>query len=581
MKRVILIVPALFLISLFLPRCAVIVQPTGGPKDTIPPVLVRSEPPKNSTNFSGQRVRLTFDEFIKLEQISQKLVLSPPQERLPEFRIRGKSLDLTFFEELDDSTTYTLYFSNAIVDNNEGNELENFEFAFSTGPEIDSMRFKGRVIDAFTLEPVEGALVMLYTSFHDSIPINERPRYVTKSNKEGTFTLSNLMQSDYKIFALKDENSNYLFDQISENIAFTPDTISPSDLIEPYSDTLQPKSKEGRTLRLFQEEDKRLTLTDYKREQPRALSFGFSRKPLGDVDIVPIDAPYDTSKVWYELERNVKGDSLVYWLLDDELRNNDTLVVKATYQRTDSLMNLYQTTDTLRMFYDDKSSKGGGRSAQKEDDEEKKPALAIKTSPSSGRSILPHQRLSLSFNMPLEAIDTTLIGLENTTDSVSISSFSLAKDTLNPTKYHIKHSWKNNTGYALTILPQAFTNLDGVTNDTLVHSFKGADPERFGKISLDLTGVTTDVILELIGSSDKVVDRKITEKDSKVVFSYIKPGTYKLRIIVDRNRNGKWDTGNYLKGVQPERVIIYEDKETQDIQVKANWEYEVSYKLKQ
>ncbi len=580
MKRFILIVPALFFISLFLPRCAVVVQPTGGPKDTIPPVLVRSEPPKNSTNFSGKRVRLTFDEYIKLDQISQKLVLSPPQERLPEFRIRGKSLELTFYEELDDSTTYTLYLSDAVVDNNEGNKLENLEFAFSTGPEIDSMRFKGKIIDAFSLEPMEGVLVMLYTHFDDSIPIKERPRYVTKSNKEGEFTLSNLMQRNYKIFALKDENSNYLFDQISEKIAFTQDTILPSDLTEPSSDTLSKKPHEGITLRLFQKEDKSLRLADYKRGQPRALSFGFSRKPVGNVEIVPFNAPFDTSKVWYEVERNIKGDSLVYWLLDDELKNNDTLQVTATYQRTDSLMNLYQTTDTLRMFYQKESSKRSGRGDKnQEDTEEKKPTLAIKTSPTG--SILPHQSLSLSFNMPIKAIDTTLIALKNTTDSVSISSFSVAKDTLKPTQYHIKHSWENNTGYALTVLPNAFTNLDGASNDTLIHSFKGADPERYGKIVLDITGTTPDVILDLVDSKDNVIDRKITEEDGKIEFSYIKPGTYKLRFIVDENRNGKWDTGNYLKGVQPERVIIYEEKDTQEIQVKANWEYEISYNLKQ
>jgi hypothetical protein len=367
LKRIAYIIVLAFLAGLFLPRCAVIVAPTGGDKDTIPPVMVRSVPALNSTNFNRDRVVITFDEFIRLDQITQKMVLSPPQEQLPEFKIRGKSLELRFTEPLLDSTTYTIYFADAILDNNEGNKLQNFEFSFATGSEIDSLRYVGKVINAFTLEPEEGVFVMFYKSHEDSIPILERPRYVTKSNKEGQFFLSSIKFGNYKLFALRDGNANYKFDQVSEEIAFSSTIIDTSLLLTPSQAMHQKDSLTE--LRLFLEEPRILALTDFSRNERRKLRLGFTKQAEGKVTLKPINVKIDSALVWYETGRNIKGDSLDFWIIDNNLSRIDTLVIGATYLKTDSLMNLVETTDTLRMFYRGKTQTTSRRPRRDSEDD--------------------------------------------------------------------------------------------------------------------------------------------------------------------------------------------------------------------
>jgi len=559
------------------------VAPTGGPKDTIPPVLLRSVPPMYATNVTRDKIILTFDEYIKLEKISEKLVLSPPQEQLPSFRIRGKGIEITFEEALDDSTTYTLYFADAIVDNNEGNKLENFEFAFSTGPIIDSLRFAGKVLDAYTLKPREGVFVMLYTSLEDSIPIKERPRYVTKTNKEGQFFLSNLKFGNYKIFALADGNSNYKFDQVSEEIAFLDYPIDTSMLRRPSEMMLNTESSV--TLHLFEEENRVLSLTDYSRPQRRRLNMGFSRPIVGDIEMSPANVEADTLEPWFVKGSSVAGDSIDFWITNNELSIVDTLVVLASYQKTDSLMNLVQTHDTLRMFYQDRPQAARRpRRGEEETKEEQKPVvkkLSVSTSVGRGASLTPTEKIRLTFGMPLQKVDTTQISLFNQSDSIMIPMLGFKADTLDPRLYYINHQWENNKSYELSLLPNAFTNLDGATNDTLTYSFKGANPEQFGVIKASLTGVSPNVIVELLTDKESVVTQKIVDTDGEVVFSYVKPGKYFIRFILDANKNGKWDTGWYLKNRQPETVFIYEDQSAnKEIQVRANWEYELNFNLK-
>ncbi|MDX9847013.1 MAG: Ig-like domain-containing protein [Tenuifilaceae bacterium] len=582
MKRLVYIIPFAFFVSLLFPRCAVQQSPTGGPKDTIPPVLVRSDPALNATSYKRDRITLTFDEYIKLEKIGEKLVLSPPQEQLPEFRIRGKGIEVRFFEPLDDSTTYTLYFADAIVDNNEGNKLENFEFAFATGHEIDSLRFNGRILDAYTQQPKEGVFVMLYTSFEDSIPLLKRPRYVTKTNKEGIFFLSNLKYGNYKIFALADGNSNYKFDQVSEEIAFVETPIDTSMLVRPSQVTLNPDSL--LTLYLFQEENRILSLTDFKRSQRRHMQLGFTRPPVGDVLLRPLSATVDSLESWYIKGKNTKGDSLDFWITNNQINSIDTLRVLATYQKTDSLMNLIETKDTLRLFYIERAttpSRTRRTDASDKEKEEKKASLPISLSVNKGGVVIPTQKIRLSFKIPLQSKDTTLLKLKNMTDSVALPFVGLLRDTLNPRFYYIKQNWQNVINYQLTALPGAFTDLDGLTNDTLIHNFKGADPEQFGIIKVNLTGVKPNIIAELTTEKGVVVDSKTVYKDGEVTFTYVRPGKFRLQFIEDANKNGKWDTGWYLMGQQPERVHLFVDETGNgEIQVRANWDYDLSFNLK-
>lgn len=572
----------IFLVSLFFPRCAVIVAPTGGPKDTLAPVMLKSVPTLNATGFKKDKIVLTFDEYVKLDKLSQKLVLSPPQERLPETKIKGKSLEIKFFEPLADSTTYTLYFADAIQDNNEGNPIDNFEFAFSTGPYIDSLRYTGRVIDAFTLEPQEGVFVMLYSEYTDSVPIIQRPRYITKTNKAGVFYLSNLKLRDYKIFALRDANSNYLFDQVSEDIAFSKEVVERGKLTNPADRPVPADSLQ--ILRLFKEKSKVQALIDYSRPQRRRVKLGFTQKPIGKVDIKPIGYDVDSTELWFLRGTNIIGDSLDFWITQSNMSANDSLLAEVTYLKTDSLLNLVQQTDTLRLFYTDVTKKPTEKRGKKDSDKEemkKVPSQPVKTSFRAGDNVLPNQPLVLQFSMPQLSIDTSLIMLTNTTDSITVPLPLLKKDSLDPRVYTLNYSWKNVVNYRFDALPGAFINLDSIANDTLSVNFRGANPESFGIINLNIGGVSHNVVIHLLDGKDNVIDKKVVEADGKVIFDYIKPATYKLRFIVDENQNGEWDTGQYLEGKQPERVYFYEDElEKREIQVRANWEYDLIYKLK-
>jgi uncharacterized protein (DUF2141 family) len=565
--------------SLFSPRCAIVVPPTGGDKDTIPPVMVRSNPPIYSTNFNRQRITLTFNEFVQLKDIGKKLILSPPQERLPEFRIKGKNLELSFFEPLKDSTTYTLYFSDAITDLNEGNPMVNFEFAFSTGNEIDSLRFPGKVIDAFTLEPQVGVLVMLYRELHDSIPMQEKPVYVTKTNKGGNFSLSNLKMGDYKIFALNDGNSNYLFDQIAESIAYRHDTIKKSILVAPLGDSVRETSVDPFILRLFQEENRVLSLTDYSRISRRGLQLGFSRRPEGRVLLTPVNFTVDSLEQWYIPERSITGDTLAYWITNDMISNMDSLFIRVNYPKTDSLLNIYEACDTLRFIH---TAKSPGTRSRKKDTEglEKKPSLNVTFSASKEKPLPPIQPLTLTFSLPLQSLDNSLIRFDDMTDSLAVHT-RLQVDSLNPRVYRAFHPWEFNKRYRFAALPGAFTDLNGVTNDTLEVIFSGINPAYFGTINLTLSGVEPNIIVELLTEKKSVAYRAIAEKDGTLTFNYVNPAKYSIRFIFDENRNGKWDTGWYLMGIQPERVVMFEEKGVVTIHnIRANWEYDLSFDLK-
>lgn len=571
----------LVVIILVIPRCAIIVPPTGGLKDTIAPKMIRSIPPINSTNFNKKKIVLTFDEYFQLKEINQKLVLSPPQEQLPSFKVKGKSLELTFFEPLNENTTYTIYFSDAISDLNEGNPIPNFEFAFSTGDVIDSLKFHGRIIDAFKLEPQNGILVMLYSDIRDSVPIKDRPLYVTKTNRQGNFTLSNIKEGDYKLFALKDGNSNYLFDQVSEEIAFHPDTILSNMLYWPTDSTVSFKDNVI-VLRLFAEENLAVNLTDFSRKSRRKIQLGFTRKPEGEISIMPINTSLPPPNDWFIREKNQTGDSLVFWISDDYVNFIDSLQVEMRYLKTDSLLNLVESIDTLRLFYFEKEKQTSWLRRRDSDEEEVEKTISARFSPLNNGNILPHESFKLIFDLPLREINPELISITNITDSIPVADVNFTLDTLNPRLYEVKKEWQYNARYRFTALPGAFIDLDSLRNDTLVTTFNGINPDFFGVINLNLTSVTPDVIVELLTERKALVDKKIASKDGIVKFNYVKPGKYTVRFIIDENKNGKWDTGKYLKGIQPERVIMYTEKgEPTVLNIRANWEYDISFNLNQ
>jgi len=578
LKKLLLAIPILLLIVSIFPRCAKVVAPTGGPKDTLAPVLVRSQPNFNATNFKGDKIIFYFDEYIQLKDIQKKLAISPPMTKRPELLQRGKNLEIRLKEPLKDSTTYTIYFADAIVDNNEGNPIKNFVFAFSTGEVIDSLAVTGRIFDAYTLLPVENAFVMLYNKQNDSVLIKELPRYLTRSNKKGIFTINNIQSSDYKVFALVDNNSNYKFDQISEDIAFSHDTLKSSFLSDPSKIDTSKASKRSIKLFMFKETPRVQAFTGSSRTKRNKIALAFTKKPIGDVKINPLNFNADSS--WYINERNLQQDSLIYWITDNKISKIDTLKLELSYLKTDSLERLQPKKDTLKLIFVNQQEEPKKKKKIKDDKViTKKSYLGVSSNIKNSQIAKPTLTGEFSFPMPLKKLETDSIRFINLKDSSTLNGIKIFKDTVNPRKYRFSYNWQSDISYSIEIMPGAFTAIDGLENDTIIINFKGANPENFGILNVNLLNAKTDVIVELCNEKKtQVFDYKIVKVGEKATFTFIDPGKYSIRLIEDTNGNGKWDTGWYLKGIQPERVHHYTEGKTKGIlNIRANWENDITF----
>jgi hypothetical protein len=550
------------------PRCAKVVSPTGGPKDTIPPVLVNSSPKLNATGFSGQKIVLEFDEFIQLKELQQKLLVSPPLKSKPQPKQKGKRLELELTDTLKPNTTYTFYFSDAVRDNNEGNPIKNFIFSFSTGQTIDTLSLSGRVKNAFTDEAVENALVMLYDSFVDTLPYTTLPNHIAKTDKEGKFTLVNLKSINYKLVVTDDKNSNYLYNQGAESIGFTSAEVNPSD-----------EKQNNIILKMFREELPNQIVTGYDRPERSVLSLGFSRKPVGGFNLKPLDSLKLTN--WYVIEPDNNGDTLKLWIINEEIANRDTLMAILEYQKTDSLYRLNPQADTLRFLYYKEDVQQSRRKGKKDEKAEVKKGFSVSASLASDRVVIPNVPFEFTLPAPIKKVDSTKISIFNVSDSIAEKPIDLKPDSLNPRIYRFKKDWKSNVTYKMTVFPGAFEDYFGQMNDTLKLEMIGADPEKYGVLRINLTGVGKLAVVELLSEKGIPVDTRTINGNGVVEFNFVKPGKYKLRFIDDSNGNRKWDTGNYMKRIQPESVIYFTDEKTKGvINIRANWDSELQFSLK-
>ncbi|BDX37448.1 hypothetical protein CYCD_08030 [Tenuifilaceae bacterium CYCD] len=571
LKRIIILAAAgLFVLALF-PRCAKVVSPTGGPKDTLAPVMVNSTPKINATNFTGNKITFEFNEYIQVKDIQQKLLVSPPLKTQPQVNLKGKKILLEISDTLKENTTYTVYLGDAISDNNEGNPINSFEFAFSTGSTIDTLTLKGSVVNSFTQKPVEGALIMLYSSFADSLPYNSLPVHIAKTNKKGEFKVNNLKYNNYKLVAITDANSNYKYNQGAEEIAFLDKPLKKEDL-----------ASSKIALRTFTEELPNQIITGYDRPDKRLLQLNFSRKPHGGFKLKSLDEP--TAKDWFILEPDAQGDTVKVWLASDKLTSLDTLRIIAEYKKTDSLNVLNPQTDTLKFVYynidnNEKPSKSKKKDKGK-DEEVKTSGFELKTSIKGGQPVIPDIPVEFTLPLPAKKTDASKVLIFNETDSIMEPSIKLSIDSLNPRIYRFNKDWKANASYKMLILPGTFQDLSSLLNDTLKLQFYGADPEKFGTLIIKTSNVAKGIVAELLTDKGDLVIRKSAIGNKTITFTYITPGKYKLRFVEDLNQNGTWDTGNYLKKIQPERIFEFtEGKNKGEINIRANWESEISFSI--
>lgn len=583
-------IPAIIVIALawivIISSCANPGMPQGGPQDTIPPVLEKTEPAYKSLNFKGDNVRLTFNEYIAIDEISEALVISPPMIKKPLIRTKSKTLVIDFNEDLIDSTTYSLDFKNSVADNNERNELENFRFSFSTGPVYDSLRVSGRLMKAFNLQPVEKGLIMLHKNLHDSAVYTVKPDYIAKTNEEGIFMIDNIAPGKYHLYSILDGNNNLMYDEGAEEIAFEDSLIIPSATFVEEVDTIFTETDTivvlGHTdfhpepiyLRQFMEDIFDQYLDVYERDTRYKNTFVFNEsvKDSFELNIVGNDI-----KDWYRMEINENVDSLIVWIADTTIANMDTLIMEVGYLQLDTLEQLYFHRDTIEMNFVDKkeASSGKKKKSKDEDEEEPEPVEQFILKPDiSGSTVELNKSIGIYTPEPIDSFDTSKILLYLAEDTLKNPlSFEFEKDSVEYRKYNISRRWEPEMKYVLEIDSAASVNIYGITSKKLRSSFKAREEDYYGTVSLDLTNVEMPVIAQLLSNneSEKVINEITVTEDQRISFEYLKPEKYRIKFIYDRNGNGKWDAGSNQDKYQAEWVTYLNEV----LKVKSNWEIEI------
>jgi len=569
-------------------RCAKVVSPTGGPKDSIPPRPIKAEPPNYSTGFSTDEIEIEFNEFITFKEMNKQFISSPPFEEDPDISEKGKKVSVVLNDTLKDSTTYTLNFGNAIADFREGNVLRNFRYVFSTGSIIDSLFVEGQVLDAYTLKPKENVAVMLYESFRDSLPYEKVPDFVARTDEEGMFYIPNLRKTQFKIFALEDINSNYLYDSPDENIGFSDSTVkfTKEELIERdtiYKDTIKrenntdslvvdtvktEKHKEWMAknfrLKLFNEDKSQQYLKTSNRKEPQKIAFVFNRPVKDSISLKYIDSldvdSIETDEIL--LPGKNMEDTLTYWILDSTIYNQEYLTFEISYPALDSAGEKYWRLDTMELGYS---------FAQEQNDTIELATNALKSGPFD-----LNKKIHISHPFPLKSIDTNGICLWEVQDTVLIDKeVKLEKDTGNLYGFRLLNDLKQNSNYKLQVIPNTVNSIYEFYHDTLQVEFQTQEKDHYGQLTMDLDTIDKPFIFQLLKSEEKIYREEWYPAtfNKKVKWNYLEPGEYSIRIILDENGNKEWDTGDYLNHIQPEKVTFYPEI----IEIRSNWELELKW----
>ena len=535
MKKLIHIVLSIVVIS----GCAKRGSPTGGPVDSIPPVLINASPKINSTNFDSKEIRLTFDEFVKLDKVDEQLIISPPLNK-SSYEVKPlngvtKKVFLEFIDSLETETTYSINFGNSIKDNNEGNPLTFFSYTFSTGETIDSLYVRGNISDAFDKETDDYISIHLYridSIFNDSIIYNNRPTYIANSLDSTYYQFKNIKEGKYLILALKDIDNNYFFDPFYDKIGFIDSLITlPRDSIINF--------------KLFKEE------TSLIWDKPHFINsekIGFGYYGKLDLKNIKIESSLPDS-VNYTYTKENEKDTLIFWLSRNSFDSlNFNLIEK-------------DTTKLVTVKFD-----------------RAKDTLIDSLSISSKTTSLIHlkETFKLSSNIPLKNIQDSLITIRDI-DSVIVPFTTSINDNLD--QIDIKFEVSPSDNYRLFILPEAIKDIRGVSNDTLQYNVVSQSLEDYGNVYLDvIRNSNSKFILQMIDSNGDVIRVfKNVNQDATYNFDYVRPGKYIFRLIEDANNNDKWDTGNYLKKIKPERVYYFSN----ELEVRANWDLNETFNLNQ
>ncbi len=575
--------------------CAQEAMPVGGKKDVTPPMVLEAVPPNGSPGFTGNKFELKFSEFVVLDKINEQLLISPTVKEKPDFHLKGKKLIVKFKEKLKPNTTYSVYFGDAIKDLTEGNPLHSFSYIFSTGDHVDSLSLKGKVMNAFDLQTADGVMVMLYrrgndTIPFDSLPLRVPPYYLSKTDKNGNFQFNGLANDDYLVFALKDLNSNYYYDQPSEEIAFLDSLVHPLYVAPPVVDTilktdtaeieldrvathvsdsinidtLETKNDNDKPLKLymFQQKDSLQRVMEVKLIGLNSIRFVFSN-PAGDVSINAVNYPQRI--LWHRNRWSANRDTL-WWYLNESALTVDTLNLLIT-KNNDTLNQVFISTK-LR----EKNIRTARKKKNQDANKKNKNLLTFTTNMKGG--IKPVSLLYIEFSQPIADILADSILFVAGEDSVYSPRF-VPMDSLH-LKYRFSVRLTEDTKYRLFIPDSCFIDWNGYFNKRKNIGFSTKAVKEYGTLTVNLVPVEKgNYLFQFLNSKEEVVKQHHFTTDTTVLLSYLNPGKYILKVIDDKNNNGCWDAGNYLKKSEPEPVTYYGKL----VNVRANWELEETWKF--
>lgn len=568
-------------VVLFLNRCANPVSPQGGPKDITPPRMISSTPENYSTNVTDNEIRINFNEFIQLKDQAKQIYISPPSANFPDVKVKGKSLQISFEDSLLQSQTYTINFGNSVCDITEGNPTKDFRFVFSTGDFIDSLSLEGKVINSFDRTPQKEILVMIYSNSNDTLPVDSLPLYVPPSyqavtDEDGNFILENINNDRFLLFALRDQNSNGIFDMPNEKIAFldtlvsgtfhpevffnlsTPDSIGDSSArVIPDSSISSSVKHPFYTLKLFEETDsiQKIKRVILQKKGQIVISFRF---PTSDPSFTPLNISADSLHLVKEISQ--KKDTAMLWFSEVPA---DSLILE--------LSDHGKPIDTIRICLSEKSKK-----KKKDHGTTEVPERLVLSTNIRNEALNPFRNNpTVTFSYPVSRANLSRLMLIREKDTLPVSSgfTDSVKRTL-----MIKHPWKEDKKYKILIPDSVFFSQPGMTNDSLQINFRTRMMKDYGSVKMIITGTDSlqQNIIQLLTDNGTIIEEKIITGTGKADFVALNPGKYKLKCIIDRNKNGRWDTGNFRRKIQPEEVEYF----PRTIEIRANWDIEESWKIK-
>ena len=557
----------LLLSAVLLTGCAKIVMPTGGPKDVAPPAIAKESPPNGCNNFKGHTIKISFNEFVSLNNTFENVLISPPLSKPPTYTVSNKTLIIKFNDTLQRNQTYNIGFANCIQDFTEGNPIPFYNYAFSTGEAVDSFMLQGKIIDARTNSPVNGCFVFAYTQDVDSLPLTTKPQYITKTQSSGAFAIKNIQPGNYKLFALKDINNNLIYDLPNEEIAFFDHTVEavrmPVD-VQKDTTSLQDSIAAGLPdtieelpeiqLYLFMEEDTTQAFVKLQNKEVGKYEFIYKSKIYNHKATVLSEKEYDHFEI--------VGRDTITWYMKEPLL--DTMVVAMTVNDT--------VCDTLRL---EPFKKAGVRTGQRRGKSDGHTPLAIGNQ-NAGELYKP---LVFTFPYPIRPTDSVPVQIITTKKYTGndTSRLILSVSDVFTTSLILNRRFEEKVPHTLIIPDSVFFGYNGLTNDTIRIKFTTKTEKDYGLLRMDyrLPDNGYPFVIQLLNGKGDVLQTDILHRSGNITYSNLLAGSYKIKAIEDRNGNGVWDTGNYRKKLQPERVFNF----NKVITIRGYWELEEEWTM--